>query len=134
MHEIKVDFRIVDFDCSVEEITSTVGINPTKVYVKGEYVTVGKSRRLRKENMWILESQSNDTLSLETHLEELAEKIKPHFDMFKLVCNKYYSEFACRIYLKKVSEESIPSVHLSADFTKLLSQLSSELDIDIYML
>lgn len=131
MHEVKVDFRIVGFDCTAEEITEILGVSPSRVYLKGEKVST-KSFVERKENIWLLESTSNSNLDLESHLENLSQKIKPYLDSFKIVCEKYYCEFSCCLYLDKDSDDSIPSVHLDKAFTVLLKELNAETDIDIF--
>ena len=132
MHRIKVDFAIFDFEGSPEELTSQLGVEPTRTYLKGEKVSPN-AKLVRKHSCWILTSGSDSNLHLEDHLEALAAQIQPHIERFQAVCGKYYSEFRCRLHLKRVSKESIPSVHLTPSFCKLMLSLNAELDLDIYV-
>lgn len=133
MHQIKVDFRVIGFEKTIEDVTQEIGMQPSKFYIKGGDMSNNSGRKY-KQNIWIIEAapEEDSANDLDIYLQDIIKKIKPHLEGFSKVCEKYYSEFACSLYLEKDSEESIPSVHLDKEFVEILSKLNSELDIDIY--
>lgn len=136
-NEVIVDFVIADFnDITHEEITRKIGINPIKVYVKGEKRNPRnpKSTALLKNNRWVMGSSLDKYSSFEDQMNALLNIIEPKIELFRPFCAKYYCEFSCAVYIYFDNEESTPWVHLNARYNKLITELNIEFDVDLYCL
>lgn len=125
-----VSFNIYDFDCSHQELTSQIGIEPTEVRIKGETRLVGKNKLkiVNKENVWILKSDLPLTMRVEEHIYNLLKKMKPHEKELIKITQKFYTEFSCGLYFY----ETNPGIHLDNDLIKELSDLNTRIDLDMY--
>jgi hypothetical protein len=133
-HEIFLDFCIWKYeDINADEITHTLGIKPSKIYIKGEK-TSPKLSILAKENGWRMSSGMDKHSSFEEHLDAILNIIEPKINLFKPFCDKYYCEFACAIYIRYNNEESIPWLHLNDRYNNLIKSLKIEFDLDLYCL
>lgn len=136
-NEIFLDFRIVGFeDLTPDKITKIIGINPSKIIVKGEKRNPQKtdSKAIYKNNVWIVHSGLDKYHSFEQQMNALLDKLEPKIDLLKPLCQKYYSEFSCGLFLYYPSEESTPWVHLNSRYNKIIKELNTEFDIDLYTL
>lgn len=129
-----VSFCIYDFESSPEEITKQLGLYPSETILKGELQRIGKDKhsigRKNKQNGWILSSELPLNSSVEDHLENLINKLKPYKEKIKEITSQYYSEFSCAPYY----HETNPGFQLSNSILKEISDLGSVLDFDVYCL
>lgn len=124
---------ISDFDLNPDEITSQLGIEPTKTRVKGEYRLAGKKKpnqMINTSNQWILDSELPNNISIEKQIHFLLEKIRPHKQKFQEITKKYYTEFSCALYFYDAN----PGIHVDSSLLKELAELNVKLDLDIYCL
>jgi len=70
--------------------------------------------------------------SFESQLSALLDIIEAKIDLFRPLCEKYYCEFACGVFIRYDNDESTPSLHLDARYTRLVRELNIEFDIDLY--
>jgi hypothetical protein len=135
MHnEIALRFCIWGFsDITHDEITNILGIQPSKIYVKGEKRN-SKSTALVKENGWLLEPTLDRSLSFETQLEKLLSFLKLKKDLVKKFCLEYTCQISCGVFIYFDNGESTPSIRLSKEYNKIIQELDLEFDIDIYCL
>ncbi|MBZ5858567.1 DUF4279 domain-containing protein [Flavihumibacter profundi] len=133
-NEINLSFCIWDFDdITHSEITRLVGLQPSKIYIKGENKnTIGSA--LVKENGWIINASLVKYSSFEDQMNYLLDIIEPKIDVFKSLCEKYYCEFSCAVFIRYGNGESTPWVHLNSRYNKLIKELNIEFDIDLYCL
>lgn len=132
MHKVEADFRIFGFEESIDDINRKIGIQPTRYHMKGEIISP-KSGKLYKENVWILDAPFRiNVTDVEDCFMDIVQKLRPSINEVKAICEKYYSEFSCRIFLESNSEYSVPSLHFQKSFIEILGLLNSELDIDVY--
>jgi Domain of unknown function (DUF4279) len=136
-NEIVLRFCIWDYnDITHQEITNTLGIEPYKIYVKGQKKNPKnpEGSALIKENGWLMESALDHFASFEDQMNAMLDIIESKIDLFRPFCEKYYCEFSCAIFIRYDNEESTPSVHLNARYNRLIKELNIEFDIDLYCL
>lgn len=132
-NKIRVDLRIIGFNCSPDEITSSLGVFPTRTWEAGMLIYEKGSRRY-KENGWELSSGLGENSSFEEQVDAIVEKIHSHLESFIAVCSAYYVELSCAMYIASDDEESTPPFHIKKRALKILSQIDAEIDVDIYVL
>lgn len=133
-NEIILRFGIWDFeDVSAEQISDLLGITPNKVYVKGQRKNP-KFASLSKRNGWLIDSMVDKYSPFEDQMDSLLSVIEDKIDLFKSLCEKYYCEFSCAIFVYFENGESIPWVHLGTRYNEILKELNIEFDVDLYVL
>lgn len=136
-NEIKLDFRIWGYDdIEAKEITEYLGLEPSRIIIAGQKINPKSTNpnAVFKNNCWIINSPKERSDSFEEHLNSLLNIIEPKIDLFKLFCNKYFSEFSCYIVISASSEESRPWIHLGSRFNKVMYELNCEFDVDLQIL
>lgn len=133
-NEVHLDFTIADFeDITHDEITQQLGINPVKVYIKGQAKNPNFGG-IAKRNRWLMGSGLDKYASFEDQMKAMLDIIESKIDLFRPFCEKYYCEFSCAIFIRYDNEESTPSVHLNARYNRLIKELNIEFDVDLYCL
>jgi len=136
MDKNKVDLRLIicDFeDISPAEITRLTGITPIYVRIKGEKRNPKNPESpLWKNNLWSINSGLDEFADFDAQMTALLNIIESKIDVFKPLCTKYYSEFACAVFIYKDNNESTPSVHLDSRYREIASELNCEFDLDLY--
>jgi len=136
-NEVILSFCIWDFnDITHKEINYLLGIDPYKIYVKGQKKNSGNynSIELIKENGWIMRPPLDQFSSFEDQMNSLMGIIESKMNNFRIICEKYYCEFSCAVFIRFDNGESTPSVHLTARYNQLIKQLNIEFDLDLYCL
>ncbi|RWY49237.1 DUF4279 domain-containing protein [Mucilaginibacter gilvus] len=137
MKKKKVDllFKIVDFeDITHDDITTMLGIAPAHTAVKGDKRNPNNpDSPLKTNNSWSMSSGLDEYADFEAQMNALLDIIEQKEDAFKLLCDKYYCEFACAIFTYRDNDESTPWVHLDKRYNKLIKELDIEFDIDLYV-
>jgi hypothetical protein len=133
-NEIVLEFCIWGFeDVAPKYITQELGIEPVKVYIKGEKKNP-KFAAVAKRNGWRMGSGLDRYASFEDQMKAMLDVIESKIDLFRPFCKKYYCEFSCAIFIRYDNEESTPSVHLDARYNRLIKELNIEFDVDLYCL
>jgi len=134
-NEIILRFCISDFeDITHDEITKMLGVKPIKEYVKGQKRNPkNPNSPLIKENRWLMEPSINKYASFENQMETLLNIIESKIDIFKPLCEKYYCEISCTLFIYYDNNESTPSIHLDARYNNLIKELDIEFDVDLYV-
>ena len=71
--------------------------------------------------------------SFEDQIASLLDIIENKKSEFKILCDKYYCEISCALFVFFDNDESTPWVHLDARYNKLIRELNIEFDIDLYV-
>jgi Domain of unknown function (DUF4279) len=133
-HEVILRFCFWEFeDIMPDEITHFLGIEPYKIFIKGEQKDP-KFPALSKHNGWLMDSSLDKYSSFEDQMESILNIIDSKIDLFKPLCEKYYSEFSCAIFLRFESEESKPAIHLDEKYNRINKIIKAEFDFDLYCL
>lgn len=131
-HQIELNLVIADFnDITHEEISQTLGLEPLKIYVKGQKKTPN-STALVKRNRWIMKSPLDVYSTFEEQMNAALDIIEPKIKLFKPLCEKYCCEFRCALFLYYENGESIPSIYLNSRYNELIKELDIGFDLDIY--
>lgn len=130
-NKVILDFCLWGFDdITPDEISAMLGIQPTKIYIKGK-VANSSLTLVAKENGWRKNAGLEEFASFEDQMNALINIIESKAEIFKLLCDKYKSEFSYAIFLNN-QEESTPSIHLDQRYNNLIKILNSEFNIDLY--
>lgn len=134
-NEVVVSFGIFDFnDISHNDISQLLEIQPDKVYIKGEKRNPkNPTSPLIKKNSWIMRSGLDKYSSFEDQLTSLLDIIENKLADFKTLCDRYYCEISCALFVYVDNDESTPWVHLNTRYNKLLKELNIEFDLDLYI-
>lgn len=133
-NEVILSFGIWGFnDISHNEITKSLDLKPSKVYIKGERKN-SKFTAIAKENGWLFRPTENVYASFECQLADLIRAIEPKIDIIKDYSRKYKCEISCAVYLYFDNEESTPSIHFNSNYNRLIRELDIEFDLDLYCL
>lgn len=136
-NRVYLNFTINDFDdITHDEISRKLGMNPYRIYVKGEkrnpnFTSAGPFWHM---NRWIMASPLNEYSSFKDQINATLDIIEPKIDLFKPFCEKYRCEFNCAIYLAGYENgESEPSIYLDSRYNHLIKELDIGFDIDLYV-
>ncbi len=131
-NEIILSFCIWGFeDCTPDDITRATGLTPVSTYVKGEKKNP-KFAALAKQNGWILGTPYDKYTPFDQQMNYLSELLAEKKEVFKPLCDQYYCEFSCALFVYAGNGESTPWVHLSRQHNSLLKELDIEFDLDLY--
>jgi hypothetical protein len=130
-NENKVFLRIHEFDCLIEDITSELGIEPTKSWIKGDLIPDREGEIRRKQSTWEYQSQLSQSEYIERHVESLLELVESKKESLQKFSKIYQTELAIVIY-----EYESPNVGFSLDkeIVQRISDMGLILDVDIYVL
>lgn len=131
-NQIEVSLRIVGFECQPEEITQELGIQPTKVWQKGEQRNARGIMR-NKQNGWGISSGIGRHKGFEHHMDALMMLIEPHLSSFTRVCNQYHTELSCAVYMYYDNGESIPWLGFDKRAVEFLHRIGAVVDFDMYV-
>jgi len=136
-NEVYLDFRIVGFeDILPDDISKITGITPSRIVTKGDKRNPRKaeSTAIHKNSIWILASPLGEYATFEDQMNALLDILEAHLDSLIPLCEKYYSEFSCRVFIYMSNEESTPWIHLNKRYNQLVAKLNTEFDVDLYCL
>lgn len=126
--EVSTTFAVTG-EFSPSEITSLLGIAPSKTYRRGD--VIGNSTLTRQSDGWCLSVARAECLDANKQLKALLAKLRPKFSQLKNIIehHKLYAEFSFAVYLR---EDSRPAIYLDKEDLSDIVQLNAEVDIDLY--
>lgn len=131
-NRIQLSLNIINFNCSADDITELVKVQPTETWKVGD--PIGKTLLKRKQNMWLLSSGIIEESSFDEHVKSLLKKIKPNLDNFVKVGLLYPVELSCAVYIYGDNGESTPWIHFDKESLSIFNKVSAEVDFDLYVL
>jgi hypothetical protein len=134
-NKIEVRLEISHFDdISHDEISRRLGLQPSRIYVKGQPRSPLMTMRA-KENRWLfnLYDAEQPRPIIENQLDELIRLVKANRNAFTSLCKKYTCGIFCIVTIYEGLNESIPAVYLEKRHVRLLNTLSALFDVDIYV-
>ena len=133
-NKVVLDFCIFDFeDITHDSITDLLNIQPVKIHVKGaKRNSNNPNSPLIKQNSWRMNADLDEYASFEEQMNSILDMMESKLEVFKLLCENYYTEFSCAIFTYSNNGESTPWVHLDKRYNKLSVELGFEFDIDLY--
>lgn len=126
--QINVYFTLIGkFDPEV--ISRRLTLFPTKVWRAGDIIN--RTLLTYKDDGWQFSLGAINTLDMDACLSSLMDVIYPLRNELKCICDIYSikSEIAVEI---EITKNQRPIIHLMPDRIKQISEINSELDIDVY--
>ncbi len=133
IQEIKVSLWISGFECSPENITKQLAVQPTEVRIKGGEKWYGGKQKIpmiNKENAWILRSELSQSVDPDKHLENILQKIRINKEKFLSLTRKYDSRISFGIFWNYCN----PAITLDKALLKELAGLDIKVGFDMYYL
>ncbi len=129
--KIKVSFIITGIGFNPTEISTLIGLKPTKIWRLGE--TIKPSILKRKHDGWCISTTEKESMDLNEEVLFLLRKIISFKSNILNVCKKFNlsSEIAITVY---VENNEIPSLHFNSKVVSIISELNTEIDIDLYIM
>ncbi len=127
---INVEFQIKSSQIKPEEITSFLGINPTRKLYFGDFISGSQIRM--KTNMWCFSVDIQDkTLDLSDYISPIITQLLPKKAFISKLCqeNEVSCVFECGIHII----EQTPIVDFSPKLLSSITELNANLDIDIIL-
>ncbi len=128
--------KISEFSCSPDELSSKLGLIPTKTGTKGQIYFIGpeknKIQKVWDYNYWEYRIEKSDNTWISDQLDEF---IKVVIIPIKDTLKGLSSECEIEISLIQYSHISVnPGLHFDKTIIKTISEIDADLDIDIYCL
>lgn len=129
--ENKAYIKIHYFDCTVDEISKTLEVQPTDSWIKGDSIPNRKGNIRRKQSTWAYKSTADPTEPIERHVDSLLKTFESRKDILKKYSKDYYTEITLVIY---EYEHCNPGFVLENKMLNKISEWGLTLDVDIYVL
>jgi len=125
----RISLRIMEFKCTHEDITKALRVQPTTIWSQGEKIR--HTSLVHKQNGWSLDVDLEGHVDLNTHVEDILNKVYPYYKDFVSTCGDYYAELACTLYM---AGDERPEIHFAPQVLKKLAALNAHVDVDLYLL
>lgn len=126
MNRYYVRLKIVSQDLTAEEITVFTGLKPDRTWKIGDLRP--KTIIKEKQNGWLIQSLLSKEESLESHVENLLNRLRPFASKLLELSTKVEIQFSCVAY-----DVSPPALFFKKDIIAQISALGASLDIDLYI-
>ena len=126
MNEAKAYLRIIEFPCTVEELTRRIGLQPTEAWHAGD--PSPPPRQTRKVSAWHLRSRLPPSELVEQHIIDVLDQIRGHEAAVREVARE------CHVFMECVGHfyDYYPGFVLDADTMRRLGECGTTLDLDFY--
>lgn len=121
--------RISSKTLNVADITTILGIEPTRTHEKGKPFSSRNPSRLRQESLWLLESGLNSSEPLDAHMEKLADFIQDKAVLLKYLIPICYMDIFCGVF----SESGQGGFVFNPVILKKLTAIPIEIVFDLYL-
>ncbi len=124
-----------EFDFSPDIFTKEMGLVPLKQGVKGDKYVIGSNRqdeKIHEYNMWIheLKIETNEFIA-GTIAKYIDEIIKPRIDIIRHLTKNCNVQFRIVQYYY---DGCNPAIYIKREHNKILADINSSIDIDLYCL
>jgi transposase len=123
-----VEFTLTAIGLDPKEITSRIGIRPTKTWRKGDQIQ--KSLLKFKHDGWSISTKENDG-DIGLHIKQLMDQLKPHKTKLKKIIKDLNldAELSCVVFTE---EDDRPAIYFKRNVIEFLAELGADIDIDLY--
>jgi hypothetical protein len=123
---------IVGGDFDPAEVTSRLGVEPTKVWRAGDPITEGgRGRRVRPS--WLLGIEKRETLKVDELIEELRARLDVPPATVKQVCDDLGVKATLVCGVGMGSSETTPALVFPPDFLEWVGEMGATLDVDVLL-
>src|SRR5690606_2759174 len=126
-NEVSLSFCIWGFECTPEELTTRIGLEPTLIRKKNKPIRPN-SGIIPERNGWILEApilKQNKYATFEEQAVSLFSLLGSKRDILKPICDESYVELSIALYINTDTGESTPWVHFTKGQNHLISYLNA---------
>lgn len=130
----KVALKFFDFDCTPDELTRQLGLEPTETALKGQEYYVGpEHKKIWPWNFWMHQVViKKNGHWIGDQIDDFIDNIiKPRQEKIKEITLTCDSEFSIVQY---IYEGCNPGLHFDNDRLKIITDIGAEIDADIYVL
>ena len=120
--EAHIRFCVFEFGDDPSIVTKTIGLEPTKIFVKGARYKISK---------WEIQSLLPLSADTEEHIESLLSFLEKNIKAVKLAKEKFEAGILCAIYYYEGCNEGF---HLSETIIDRLAKMNLSIDFDLYFL
>ena len=128
MEQSFVFFAVFEFDKDLDRVSSVVGVQPTRSWLKGEPFSEQGGRHTH--DRWELGSTSPDAASPEEKLLELVGTLEELAPGVRAAAEQFEAGIGCAVYTSQAN----PGIHISATLLARIAALGLTLDFDVYQL
>jgi len=127
--KVYAEFSLTGLNLNPEDVTSKIGIQPTKTWLKDELIS-SKAQIRYQQSGWKLRSHLDTSNDLEEHFRVVLEQLKQGWQPLIELCSVYEAEFCGVVY----TSGDRPAIHFDKEILKAVQQLNAEIDVDLYVL
>ncbi len=132
-NEGKVYFAFDGKDFNPHDITDFLGIQPTKIRLKGEL----PSGKLPKYSSWILSTENivNEYIDVFDMATSLVKRLKPKINLINDVRKKFNVTTRLEVVLLFSVDEDVstPAIGFETETIEFLGKIGAHIDIDTYL-
>ncbi|MCM3599052.1 DUF4279 domain-containing protein [Metabacillus idriensis] len=136
--EVMAYFSLFGETFPTDEVTEMLGIEPTEVYNKGEFIVrspnpnvVTKGRIYRKETSWSFGTVYEKSFDIKYQLDQILKPLENKVEIINRL-KKAYNLTAQITIVIKMEDGATPGLHLDRDQIEFANQVGAEFDIDLY--
>ena len=118
--------RLVDFPCTVKEMTQRIGLQPTEAWHAGDPAPT--PRPPRKFSAWHLRSRLPKSEVVEQHIIDVLDQVRGREAVLREIARDCKVTMECVGYFY----EYYPGFALDADTVHRLGECSASIDLDFY--
>jgi len=127
--EAHVFLAVLEFGSDTAVVTELMGFAPTKAWTRGEPLP-NHPTATRNHSRWTFQSSLPLQSSVEDHLEALLPLLEQHGDRVRRCAASFPTQLWCAIYYRDFT----PTIRLSPNLLRRISELGLHLDLDLYFL
>ena len=127
-YSLELRLRITGFECSPKEIVKIIGVEPTKLSVKGQPFS-DRTKAVSKQNAWRLDSPASGTnSSVAEQIRALEQVLNPFVDRF----NNLPKESKVKLSMVVYAYRYFPPIYFSLEDLEFIIKIGASLEFDIY--
>jgi hypothetical protein len=136
--KVKVYFSLFGEVFPIENVTKSLGIEPTTSYKKGDVIVrkhkqnvASKTVQFRKETVWELSTDYQESYDVREQLDQIISPLKNKATIINRLKSKYNLECDFSIVII-IENGATPSLHLDNEQIEFANSIKAEFDIDLY--
>jgi hypothetical protein len=127
--EVRAGLVISGFDCDPDEISRVLNVVPSLVLRIGDPHGPRRSGRPVRENIWRFDSQVDEIVIVERHIEWLFDHLPTTFDSLRAVALRWEAQVTIAAHVRTLQG---PSIAFSEETVQKLARWNASVDIDLY--
>jgi len=132
-NEVNTRLIIFGFDGDPDEITRAVGLEPTKIVIKGEVWRTDPNGvwppQLHEESCWIRQLDIPASKDADEHIELALQQLEPYAKGISEMTGRYNGELSVYGFAHYASRIRLD---VQREWVKALAELNINLDVDVY--